>query len=61
MEMIRYFDQSADAKLYKEKTCCGGWIFEAENGTAALFPVRFTPSMVMTHHTTKGLSGRLVM
>jgi hypothetical protein len=61
MEIIRYFDTAIDAKTYKEKTCCGGWIFEAENGTAALFPVRFTPSMIMMHHVTKGLSGKIVM
>jgi hypothetical protein len=59
--MIRYFEESSDAKLYKDKTCCGGWIFEDENGTAALFPVRYTPSMVFAHAVTQGVSGRLVM
>ena len=59
--MIRYFDVASDAKVYKEITCCGGWIFEAENGTAALYPVYYTPSMIFTHTTTQGVNGRLVM
>jgi hypothetical protein len=59
--MIRYFDVAADAKLYKDRTCCGGWIFEAENGTAALYPLNYTPSMIFTHATTQGVSGKLVM
>lgn len=58
--MILYFDQADDAKLYKSKTGCGGWIFQADNGTAALFPLKYTPSMIFTHAATHGQSGNLV-
>lgn len=58
-EMIRYFDDASDARLYKDSVGCGGWIFVAENGTAALFPANYTPSKIMNHQVTRGVSGRL--
>lgn len=57
--MIRYFDEASDARLYKDSIGCGGWIFVADNGTAALFPASYTPSRIMMHHVTRGMSGRL--
>lgn len=59
--MIRYFDAAEDAKMFKRATGCGGWIFLAENGTAALFPLEYTPSRIFTHTITHGVSGKLVM
>lgn len=58
--MILYFDQAVDAKIYKSTKGCGGWIFQADNGTAALFPLNYTPSMIFTHAVTHGQSGKLV-
>jgi hypothetical protein len=58
--MILYFDIAQDAKLYRDKTGCGGWVFEADNGTAALFPASYTPSSILKHHVTKSLNGRLI-
>lgn len=58
--MIRYFDHAEDAKMFRDMTGCGGWIFHADNGTAALFPFSYTPSRIFKHAITNGVSGKLM-
>lgn len=38
----------------------GGWIFEATTGEVVWFHYRFTPTVILAHHSISGLSGRLV-
>jgi hypothetical protein len=38
----------------------GGWIFAADNGVAVWFPLGATPSPIMRHDSTRGLSGMLI-
>jgi hypothetical protein len=38
----------------------GGWIFHASEGSAIWFNPRFTPTSIIAHHATAGLSGKLV-
>ncbi|RJX82265.1 hypothetical protein [Pseudomonas sp. LS-2] len=38
----------------------GGWIFKAENGQIIWFAMSFTPSKILLHTATAGLSGSLV-
>jgi hypothetical protein len=38
----------------------GGWIFEADTGEVIWFSTRFTPTPIMLHRVTRGLSGKLI-
>lgn len=52
------FDTLADAASHRAQY--GGWIFHATEGVAIWFSPRFTPSSIISHHSTAGLSGKLV-
>ncbi|HEP8970319.1 TPA: hypothetical protein VDU83_002657 [Pseudomonas aeruginosa] len=49
----------ADAAM-THRAQAGGWIFLSANGGEIWFSTRYTPSMIINHHATAGMSGRLV-
>jgi hypothetical protein len=51
------FKDKDSAEFFRKQT--GGWIFEANNGTWICF-INMTPSQILVHPATKGLSGRLI-
>lgn len=52
------FEDLDEAASHRAKF--GGWIFHATDGRAIWFDLRFTPSVIITHQATAGLSGKLV-
>ena len=54
-----------DARNYRHNHGKGGWIFAADNAPAnkpavILFPPAMTPTAILNHPLTKGLSGKLL-
>ncbi|NWC83169.1 hypothetical protein HX798_23180 [Pseudomonas putida] len=52
------FEELSAAVSHRAKF--GGWIFHATDGSAIWFDLRFTPSAIISHQATAGLSGKLV-
>lgn len=52
------FDTLDAAASHRSKF--GGWIFLSSDGGAIWFNHRFTPSTIITHQATAGMSGKLV-
>lgn len=58
---LHYFDTEQDARTYRHKHGTGGWIFVQEDGGhIILFPPQFPPSRIMSHPTTRGMTGKLI-
>jgi hypothetical protein len=63
-ETFRVFTSVQDARDYRHEHGAGGWIFERgdENEIALviLFPPHMSPTTIMRHPFTRGMSGRLL-
>ena len=55
---IAHFDSLSAAKTWRSQQ--GGWLFSSEDGQVIWFNLTFTPSMVIAHKATSGLSGQLI-
>lgn len=59
--VYRHFKSKADAMAYRHEHGTGGWIFVPEaEGETILFPPDMTPTAILRHRLTRGLSGELV-
>jgi hypothetical protein len=57
--LLASFTDIEAARLHREKF--GGWIFVPDSGNGATwFNWQMTPSTIMTHAITRGISGRLI-
>lgn len=55
-----YIGFSSVQEALNHQATHGGWIFESECGASAIcFNATYTPTKIITHPATKGLSGRL--
>lgn len=52
------FESLIDAIAYRKNH--GGWIFITEFNEAFWFNNEFTPTRILLHRLTKGLSGKLI-
>jgi hypothetical protein len=55
------FDTLDEAKAYRKRTGCGGWIYDVHGPEpkAILFPPKFTLTPVMTHRIVRGCWGMM--
>lgn len=51
---------ASEQDAHAHRSHAGGWIFLPQEGGAIWFSTRFTPSMILVHPATAGLSGKLV-
>lgn len=57
--MIIVFDTKQEAIDYRKNKGCGGWIFNADC-FSILFSLEYTPTMIINHKITKGISGKFI-